>query len=148
MSEPKSLTITYGESLSGNDEYVATSRDGNKLTGAVSQISDRDAVLALVNRIFDEAAGASTQPPVNFFLDRSRVGIGPEMRRVLLDESIREDKECSITYKDATGSVTTREIEPYRIFTADNGNVLIEAFDLGKNEVRHFRLDRVQQVIL
>lgn len=50
-----------------------------------------------------------------------------------------------IQYSDAKGVTTTREVEPYSLRPGKAGSTRFFAFDIAKQQIRGFRLDRISQ---
>ena len=48
-----------------------------------------------------------------------------------------------INYTDVKGQASTRECEPYSFRPGKEGSIRFFGFDLGKGEIRGFRMDRL-----
>lgn len=81
---------------------------------------------------------APVQPTVGPAVQR-RVAVSlPDIRR-LVAETISNDDQLVIEYRDAEGVKTVRRIEPYAITVSDN----VVSLDVAKGERRSFKLSRI-----
>lgn len=63
----------------------------------------------------------------------------------LLNQAIADSQVLKFSYyKENEDELTSREIEPYRLQNGREG-WYVEAYDLTKNGVRHFKLDRIKE---
>jgi DNA polymerase III epsilon subunit family exonuclease len=62
-----------------------------------------------------------------------------------IEEAISQGREISIKYRNRNDEVTTRRIEPVKVFT-ENGKSYLDAFCSMKNANRKFRLDKILKV--
>lgn len=63
-----------------------------------------------------------------------------------IQEAIKHGREICIKYRNRNLEVTTRRIEPLKIFN-ENGKMYLDAFCSMKNASRKFRLDKILEVI-
>ena len=101
-------------------------------------MEDRDAVLSATAKLEEAASLAVAGQYVAI-----DVSVDPSVRDDV-DRALREHRELSIEYASATSDeVTTRTIQPLRLFTVD-GVSYLEANCLMAGALRTFRLDRVR----
>ncbi|WP_153398309.1 helix-turn-helix transcriptional regulator [Ornithinicoccus halotolerans] len=62
-----------------------------------------------------------------------------------LARSCRDGTEARFGYRSRSGEVTTRRVEPYRLVVLGDAWYLL-AYDLGREDWRSFRLDRMSEV--
>lgn len=70
----------------------------------------------------------------------------PNVRRAI-EEAWFAGVPVDIRYSDKSGVTSARRIEVRGLFM-DRMFTIVEAFDLGKNEARHLRLDRISEAVL
>jgi proteasome accessory factor C len=100
-------------------------------------VEDRAAVLSAAAKLEEAANVAAAGKYVAI-----DVGVEPGVREAV-DVALREHRRLTIEYAAATrDEVTTRTIEPQRLFTVD-GVSYLEAHCLAAGALRTFRLDRV-----
>ncbi|HNS32683.1 MAG TPA: exonuclease domain-containing protein [bacterium] len=63
-----------------------------------------------------------------------------------IEDAIDQGREICIKYKNRNYELTTRHIEPVRVFN-ENGKMYLDAFCSLKNAGRKFRLDKILEVI-
>ncbi len=64
----------------------------------------------------------------------------------LIKEAGRKRKLLYIEAREEDGSVEPREVEPYSFRHSKNGNTLFFGWDIKKNGIRSFRVDRIINV--
>jgi len=64
----------------------------------------------------------------------------------IIEEAISHGREICIKYINRNYEVTTRRIEPVKVFS-ENGKMYLDAFCSMKNASRKFRLDKILEVI-
>ncbi|NHN55440.1 YafY family transcriptional regulator [Calidifontibacter sp. DB0510] len=79
-----------------------------------------------------------------FTLDARGPQVDPDVLLVLA-RAIRETVQVSLTYVDRSGAETERRLEPYRLAATRNRWYLV-GFDLGRDDWRTLRLDRMGEV--
>jgi len=105
-------------------------------------VQDRAAVLSAAAKLEEAAQLASAGAYVAI-----DVGVDPQVREAV-DTALREERELTIQYAAATrDEVTTRTIQPRRLFSLD-GVSYLEAHCLSAGALRTFRLDRVLSSIV
>ncbi len=72
--------------------------------------------------------------------------VDPEVL-LTLAQGCRRPERLSFGYRDGSGNVTDRRVEPYRLVNAD-GRWYLVADDLDRHDWRTFRLDRMSAVVL
>jgi predicted DNA-binding transcriptional regulator YafY len=70
----------------------------------------------------------------------------------VLFDAIAERRFASIRYetpqKDGSGRLRTRDLLPSHLYTTKDGNVCVVGYDSYHEEVRTFRVDRIQEIAL
>ena len=75
-------------------------------------------------------------------------GGGDAMVARLVNDAIAKSKVLELSYyKENEDQLTDRRVEPYRLENGKEG-WYVECYDLGKEGVRHFKLDRIKEATL
>jgi len=129
---------TLGRPLRLTGEEATTLLLALRMLAQLPGVQDRDAVLSATTKLEEAASLAVAGQYVAI-----DVAVDPSVRDDV-DRALRERREVEIEYASATSDeVTTRTIQPLRLFTVD-GVSYLEANCLMAGALRTFRLDRVR----
>jgi proteasome accessory factor C len=129
---------TLGRPLRLTGEEATTLLLALRMLAQLPGVDDRDAVLSATAKL--EAATSLAVAGQYVAID---VSVDPAVRDDV-DRALRDHRELTIEYASATSDeVTTRTIQPQRLFTVD-GVSYLEAHCLMAGALRTFRLDRVR----
>jgi hypothetical protein len=96
----------------------------------------------------DESIPSYVQQPDRPTLGLARrVAVNALAIRELIDAAIAGDRDVVIDYKDREGERTSRTVSPisWRPSRYSRDGAMLIARDVEKNELRHFRLDRIER---
>lgn len=62
------------------------------------------------------------------------------------DDDYSDREQCEIHYTDSDGNFSIRDVEPLNVRKNGNGNTILVAVDTDIDELRYFRLDRIELV--
>ncbi len=93
----------------------------------------------------DKIVAALGHDPSEEGLEIVPAGGGDASVAQLINQAIAESKVLEFSYyKENEDELTTRRIEPYRLQNGSEG-WYVESYDLKKDGVRHFKLDRIKE---
>ena len=133
---------TLARPLRLTSEEATTLLIALRMLAQLPGVQDRAAVLSAAAKLEEAAnlAAAGRYVAID-------VGVAPEVREAV-DAALGDHRQITIEYAAATrDEVTTRTVEPRRLFTVD-GVSYLEAHCLSAGALRTFRLDRVVQAVV
>ena len=157
----------------GQDEVLSADKPKAKLIidtkpqtirEKISSIKDQNIRIKTIEELiskyqaYNEGEAEISNDEFNFLLNElkalnpeslifKKVKTPPPVENIAKNESYVENLIYSIEYLDYQGKCTTRDIQ-INSFTEENGELYINAFCYLRNEMRQFRVDRVESIAI